>query len=42
MEGREADMRAKALVLDIDGTLTNSGKEIAPATKACILDILDE
>lgn len=41
MEGREADMRAKALVLDIDGTLTNSGKEIAPATKACILDALE-
>ncbi len=41
MEDREADMRVKVLVLDIDGTLTNSGKEIAPATKACILDALE-
>lgn len=37
----EVDFRKKkALVLDIDGTLTNSQKQISPATKAGIQDIL--
>lgn len=35
-------MRAKALVLDIDGTLTNSRKEISPATKAVIFAALEK
>lgn len=30
----------KALVLDIDGTLTNSRKEITPATKSAIQDLM--
>lgn len=34
-------MRGKALVLDIDGTLTNSQKEITPVTRASILAILE-
>lgn len=34
-------MIRKALVLDIDGTLTNSKKEITPATKAAILKIME-
>lgn len=34
-------MKTKALVLDIDGTLTNSRKEISPATKAGIQDIME-
>lgn len=33
-------MNAKVLVLDIDGTLTNSKKEITPVTKQAIQDIL--
>ncbi len=33
-------MDEKVLVLDIDGTLTNSGKEISPATKRGILETL--
>lgn len=33
-------MEQKVLVLDIDGTLTNSKKEISPATKAAIQDIM--
>ena len=33
-------MNEKVLVLDIDGTLTNSKKEITPATKQAIQDIL--
>lgn len=33
-------MEAKALVLDIDGTLTNSKKEITAATKEAIQDIM--
>lgn len=32
-------MNYKLLVLDIDGTLTNSSKKITPATKEAILDI---
>lgn len=35
-------MRAKALVLDIDGTLTNSRKEISPATKDAIFAALEK
>ena len=35
-------MKAKALVLDIDGTLTNSCKEITPATKAGIFAALEK
>lgn len=35
-------MNKKALVLDIDGTLTNSKKQITPATKAAIQDILQK
>ncbi|MCI9336774.1 MAG: HAD family phosphatase [Lachnospiraceae bacterium] len=34
-------MKVKALVLDIDGTVTNSRKEITPATKAEIHDALE-
>ncbi len=33
------DMKQKILVLDIDGTLTNSQKEITPKTKTALLDI---
>lgn len=33
-------MREKALVLDIDGTLTNSKKEITPATKQAVQDLM--
>ncbi len=33
-------MKEKVLVLDIDGTLTNSDKEITPATKQGILEIM--
>lgn len=33
-------MTSKALILDIDGTLTNSQKEITPATKAAIQELL--
>ncbi len=35
-------MKTKALVLDIDGTLTNTEKEITPATKAAILAVLNQ
>ncbi|WP_276948858.1 Cof-type HAD-IIB family hydrolase [Acetatifactor muris] len=35
------DMERKALVLDIDGTLTNSNKEISPATGAGIRKVLE-
>ncbi len=34
------EMDEKVLVLDIDGTLTNSGKEISPATRQGILETL--
>lgn len=34
-------MKEKVLVLDIDGTLTNSKKEITAATKAAILGVLE-
>lgn len=34
-------MREKVLVLDIDGTLTNSSKEITPATKKGIQSIME-
>ena len=34
-------MEDKVLVLDIDGTLTNSRKEISPGTKAGLIDIMD-
>lgn len=34
-------MGTKALVMDIDGTLTNSGKEITPATGRAIRNILE-
>lgn len=34
-------MTDKVLVLDIDGTLTNSHKEISPATKAGLRDIME-
>ena len=33
-------MNEKVLVLDIDGTLTNSRKEITPATKRGIQEIM--
>lgn len=33
-------MTTKALVLDIDGTLTNSKKEITPATKAAVQEVM--
>lgn len=33
-------MTEKALVLDIDGTLTNSAKEITPATKCAIQNLM--
>lgn len=35
-------MGKQALVLDIDGTLTNSKKEITPATKAAIQDLMQK
>lgn len=35
-------MAKKALVLDIDGTLTNSKKEITPATKEAIQELMKE
>lgn len=35
-------MNTKVLVLDIDGTLTNSKKEITPATKQAIQTILEQ
>jgi len=35
-------MKEKILVLDIDGTLTNSRKEITPATKAALQDIMEK
>ena len=35
-------MNKKLLVLDIDGTLTNSKKEITPATKAALKEIMEE
>lgn len=35
-------MTTKALVLDIDGTLTNSKKEITPATKAAIQKLMQQ
>ena len=34
-------MEKKMLVLDIDGTLTNSQKEITPATKKAITKVLE-
>lgn len=37
---REKQMNKKVLVLDIDGTLTNSKKEITPATKEAITDVM--
>ena len=38
---QEEDMKTKALVMDIDGTLTNSRKEITPATGRAIRTILE-
>ena len=35
------DKDTKILVLDIDGTLTNSQKEITPQTKAGIINIME-
>ena len=35
-------MSYKALILDIDGTLTNSREEITPATKAAIQDLMKQ
>ena len=35
-------MRKKALALDIDGTLTNSRKEISPSTKAALRNIMEK
>ena len=35
------DMNKKILVLDIDGTLTNSKKEVTPETKKAILDMIN-
>lgn len=35
-------MKKKVLVLDIDGTLTNSKKEISPATKEAIQNIMEQ
>ena len=35
-------MEKKLLVLDIDGTLTNSKKEITPATKRALKRIMEE
>ena len=32
-------MKRKVLVLDIDGTLTNSKKEITPKTRQALLEI---
>lgn len=37
--GKEKHMKKKVLVLDIDGTLTNSQKEITPATKEALDEI---
>ena len=34
-------MDTKALVLDIDGTLTNSKKEITEATRQAIFDVMN-
>ena len=34
-------MQNKLLVLDIDGTVTNSKKEVTPATKAAIVDLMN-
>lgn len=34
-------MNKKVLVLDIDGTLTNSKKEITPATKAALFEMME-
>ena len=34
-------MQSKLLVLDIDGTVTNSKKEVTPATKAAIVDLMN-
>ena len=34
-------MQSKLLVLDIDGTVTNSKKEVTPATKAAIIDMIN-
>ena len=34
-------MKTKVLVLDIDGTLTNSKKEITPETKRGIIHIME-
>lgn len=36
----EVFMQSKLLVLDIDGTVTNSKKEVTPATKAAIVDLM--
>lgn len=38
--GKRGSMKEKALVLDIDGTLTNSKKEITPVTKQAIQDLM--
>lgn len=34
----DLDMKYKAIVLDLDGTLTNSKKEITPATKEALME----
>ena len=39
MSGSVKEMK-KALVLDIDGTLTNSKKEITPATRQAVQDLM--
>ena len=38
----KADIKKKLLVLDIDGTLTNSKKEIMPATKSAVINLLKQ
>lgn len=38
--GKRGSMKEKALVLDIDGTLTNSKKEITSVTKQAIQDLM--
>ena len=35
-------MREKILALDIDGTLTNSEKDISPATKAALFRMMEK
>ena len=42
MRRKGINMTTKALVLDIDGTLTNSKKEITPATKTAIQNLMQQ